>query len=645
MASEIVKNLHGHTTIKLTNVHTGEEKIIEEDNTITDYVDALLNSAWPTIHPLGFRARGMFPWFMGNHVDFIKTLTQGLMCFDKRIDEERDYNYLMPGDATCVACGTNANYTGSVTEYGSYNSAESFLKNTADEHYYEYVWDFATNQGNGKINSICLTTIAGGRVGGGTAKWNDDFYQGYNRQTSTTFQIGKNEGMTDRGAEHLPYLPHPYSTGSLYNSTNDSIPGYSIFYPWYDLDNDELIVTNQSWCSSGWEYGSTSRYYIRKGNSSYSADANSWNYSENYNYCKFFNSNWSGIQRPLILWKYHTKPKYWNIYSSYYKSGNTNTAFDEMLIEKKELYLPDDIKQELADSYSCRDEIYKRYVPAGKNLYTTCYYANRIFASDNYLYQVFKPYVLSETDGLQWHQGEHIYVWKIPTDFSKDAEVIRVENTAGISMYISENYIKDQTSIFITDEYLFCWDVKGYMWMYTFLGEEWSQIKTKNGTNCSYGIINGKKFFPQRTFYDYRSNILFIAGAGYANEDNNDYGTGGNVIMVKPLLKQASVLNVRGDDMIRTDYLIYNDAYYDNRNWCHQGCYTHLKTNNKKVIFNLARLTGVNRENEPHYCQPFICSYNYSNPVLTTINNLSEEVEKTEDYTMKITYRISWDSQ
>lgn len=645
MANEIVKNLHGHTTIKLTNVHTGEEKIIEDDNTITNYLDKLLNSAWPTIHPLGFRARGMFPWFTDTPVNFIKTLTQGVMCFDKTIDEENEYNYLLPGHTNCVACGTNANYTGTVTEYGSYNSAESYTKDSGNEHYHEYVWDFATNQGNGKINSICLTTLAGGRAGGGTLSWSDDFYQGYGRQTSTTFQIGQNVGMTYRADNQLPYLPHPFNTDSLYYSQNRNVPGYSAFYPWYDLDNDEVIITNQTIASYG-ESGNNSRYYIRKGSKDYNLSADSWNWTDNVSYCNFFNSDWSGIQRPLTLWKYHTKPKYWNIYSSYYKTKNTNDAFDEMFIEKKELYLPNDIKQELANSYSsCRDEIYHRSLPKGIYLSTTCYYANRIFASDNYLYQVFKPYTLNETgDILQWRIGEYIYVWKIPTDFSKEPEVIKVENTTDVSMYIPENYIKDQTSIFVTDEYLFCWDSNGVMWMYTFLGEEWIKIKYKNGEDCKYSIIEGKRFFPQRTWYDYRSNILFIAGAGYTGSyDSSTYGTGGCVIIVRPLIAQAAILNIRGDEMVRTDYLSNNSTDNSDWTWSQQGIYAHLKTNNKKVIFNLARLTGSNRYED--YCQPSIASYNYSNPILTTINNLPEEVEKTEDYTMKITYRISWDSQ
>lgn len=655
MANEIVKNLHGHTTIKLTNVHTGEEKIIEDNNTITNYLDKLLNSAWPTIHPLGFRARGMFPWFTDSPVNFIKTLTQGVICFDKTIDEENEHNYLLPGNATCVACGTNANYTGEVTEYGSYNSAEYSFKDSGNEHYHEYVWDFATNQGNGKINSICLTTIAGGRVGGGTLNWNSDFYQTYS-STESTFAIGKNEGMTDREDSHLPYLPHPFNEGSLYGVKNDNVPGYSAFYPWYNLDNDEVIITNQTIASNG-TIGNTSCYCIKKGHSYYDSRANSWdNTDSRYLYCNFFHTNesdyWSGIERPLILWKYHTKPKYWNIYSSYYKSGNTNAAFDEMFIEKKELKLPDNIINELKESYNnCRNQIYQAYRPAGKYIYTTCYYANRIFASDNYLYQVFKPYTVSEAGMLQWNTTEHIYVWKIPTDFTDSnehpykPEVIEVVNTSGVSMYIAENYIKDQTSIFVTDNYLFCWDINGHMWMYDFSTEEWKQIYKKNGEPCDYTIIDGKRFFPQRTWYDYKSNILFIAGSDVDSNDDNDDGIGGVLVIVKPLIQQAAYLNARGDHMIRTNYL---QSFSHDMGWEVQGIYTHLKTSNKKMIFNLARLTGANyasSDSDRHYCQPFICSYNYSNPVLTTINNLPEEVEKTEDYTMKITYRISWDSQ
>ena len=74
-----------------------------------------------------------------------------------------------------------------------------------------------------------------------------------------------------------------------------------------------------------------------------------------------------------------------------------------------------------------------------------------------------------------------------------------------------------------------------------------------------------------------------------------------------------------------------------------RGIYTYVKSNNPKMIFNMMRICGYGYTDRDQYAnQPNIASYNYINPVITTINNLPEEVEKTEDYTMKITYRVSW---
>ena len=76
-----------------------------------------------------------------------------------------------------------------------------------------------------------------------------------------------------------------------------------------------------------------------------------------------------------------------------------------------------------------------------------------------------------------------------------------------------------------------------------------------------------------------------------------------------------------------------------------RGIYTYVKSNNPKMIFNMMRIGsyGIYAGDSDSYAnQPNIASYNYINPVITTINNLPEEVEKTEDYTMKITYRVYW---
>ena len=91
----------------------------------------------------------------------------------------------------------------------------------------------------------------------------------------------------------------------------------------------------------------------------------------------------------------------------------------------------------------------------------------------------------------------------------------------------------------------------------------------------------------------------------------------------------------------------YEDFNYSNSydSWNMRGIYTYVKSNNPKMIFNMMRIGNYGEYtsySDQYANQPNIASYNYINPVITTINNLPEEVEKTEDYTMKITYRVSW---
>lgn len=646
--SEVLKNVHGHTIVELTNVHTGEKKIVEDDNTVTNYVDHLLNSAWPTTHPLGWRARGFFPWFYGSQKDMIMDLTQGLMIFDKRIPEDNNFNYIIPGNVRYIGGGTNATYSGDCLEYGSWNENEFVDNSSVDgDRYVQYVWDFATNQANGKINSVCLTTRAGGRVGAGSRLWNGNFYQGAGSGSNygSYFQIGRYTRLSTMGRNERVYVPHPFNTESL-NVGWPHTGNMTLFYPWYDIDNDILLISNQT-CT---ENGSQSRsgiscYYKTKGNDSYEVSGK--DYVEYLNNSRIFDSSytsWTGIDKPLTLWKYHTKPKQWDIYSSYYKQWNDNSAFDHMFIEKKEFMLPDEIRQELQNSYiTTRQQMIDARVPRYKRRYASCYYTNRLFATENYLYQIFKPWRISETDNDVWLPNEYVYVWKIKTDLS-GSEVIKVENTTDAKFCLYHLYCKDMTRIFVCDDYLFTRDLDSVLWMYSFIDESWVKIKNKDGGDFK-DVVNGDTRFPQRTYFFDKNKTLYIRAAGYyRGEDWTDYGNGGATLVIRPLIREGSILNIRGDHLDQTEYEDFNyDNSYDS--WNTRGIYTYVKSNNPKMIFNMMRIGnyGEYAGNSDIYAnQPNIASYNYINPVITTINNLPEEVEKTEDYTMKITYRVSW---
>ena len=645
--SEVLKNVHGHTVIELTNVHTGEKKIVEDDNTVTNYVDHLLNSAWPTAHPLGWRAKGFFPWFSGSQKDIIMDLTQGLMLFDKRIPEDNNFNYIIPGNVRYIGGGSNTTYSGDCLEYGSWNENE-FVDNSAvdGDRYVQYVWDFATNQANGKINSVCLTTRAGGRVGAGSRLWNGIFFQGAGSDANygSYFQIGEYRQLSTTADSERVYVSHPFSTESL-DVQWPHTGNMTLFYPWYDNDNDILLISNQT-CLENGVSGGISVNFKAKGRDDADADgAINVNYLNNSRIFDSSYTSWTGIDKPLTLWKYHIKPKQWDIYSSYYKPWNNNSAFDHMFIEKKEFILPDEIRQELQDSYiTTRQQMIDAYVPRYKRLYAYCYYSNRLFATENYLYQIFKPWRISETDNTVWIPNDYVYIWKIKTDLS-GSEVIKVENTTDVMFNLNHSDYKDITRVFICDDYLFIRDLNNVLWMYSFIDESWVKIKNKDGEDFK-DVINGDSSFPQRTYFFDKNKTLYIRAAGdvYGEDDNAGAGVGGITLIIRPLIQEGSILNIKGDYLDQGSNSYYNN--YNNLNtWNIRGVYTYVKSNNPKMIFNMMRICGCGNHfsGMTFYAnQPNIISYNYINPVITTINNLPEEVEKTEDYTMKIIYRVSW---
>ena len=96
----------------------------------------------------------------------------GIMCFDAAIDENtdmsgnHDHPIFAPAtkNMTANGCVSYSVSSGSVTELGAYNSAES-IANTGRSRRYVYDWD--TNEGNGTIGCVCLTSNQGGWKGVG----------------------------------------------------------------------------------------------------------------------------------------------------------------------------------------------------------------------------------------------------------------------------------------------------------------------------------------------------------------------------------------------------------------------------------------------------------------------------------------------
>lgn len=147
--------LKGKTTIELTDVNTGEKKVYEDTNTVTNFAKYLFRNVGNLCNP------GVFFSSIGNanYYPYRTNMLGGLLLFDNEIDPKNGETIFAPTSASMVGCASyNATSTNNVR--GSYNTSESYYN--SQEKSMKYVYDFATNQANGTIKSVCLTSMQGG---------------------------------------------------------------------------------------------------------------------------------------------------------------------------------------------------------------------------------------------------------------------------------------------------------------------------------------------------------------------------------------------------------------------------------------------------------------------------------------------------
>ena len=150
--------LKGKTTFELTDVNTGEVEVIEDTNMITNGLQDFLATYGY------FGCDVLSNDKMGANSLWVNALG-GLFLFDSRLEENVE-NTFMPAGVKMVGNGSKdvAN-SGVVTELGSYNTTESGLQSDGS---IKLVYDFSTQQANGTIACVCLTSKLGGYIGMGS---------------------------------------------------------------------------------------------------------------------------------------------------------------------------------------------------------------------------------------------------------------------------------------------------------------------------------------------------------------------------------------------------------------------------------------------------------------------------------------------
>lgn len=128
---------HGHTTVELTNVKTGEVQRFDDDNTFT---------TWYRDIATPFGGCSIFQ----NKPASLLMMMGGLRMFNTQLNES---DYSMPQASYLEAWGSDAESYDSDMSRGIFNVALSDLDSP---HRRKLVWDFDLDHGNGRFNCISL---------------------------------------------------------------------------------------------------------------------------------------------------------------------------------------------------------------------------------------------------------------------------------------------------------------------------------------------------------------------------------------------------------------------------------------------------------------------------------------------------------
>lgn len=143
--------IKGHAKIELKNVNTGKVRVIEHDNLITNALSKQFNVIAPIYDHNAIR---------NEYLPFHEKGMGGIVLFQNVLDESAD-NMCMPDEAVNPIIGYASNEVSpdTDTKRGSRNLTESSeLANG-----YKFVYDFATDQGNGEISALALTHNGAGK--------------------------------------------------------------------------------------------------------------------------------------------------------------------------------------------------------------------------------------------------------------------------------------------------------------------------------------------------------------------------------------------------------------------------------------------------------------------------------------------------
>lgn len=140
--------LHGHAKITLTNVKTGEQEIVEKNNTVTWALPAIFS-------------KNVFGAKDYTQLSPLRDMLGGVFCFEDTFDATEAY--MVADDQNKLVAHAGQTPHATANPYRGNPSALS--GEVQDGKGYRYIWDFSTNQGNGTISCLALVHKDMGDIG------------------------------------------------------------------------------------------------------------------------------------------------------------------------------------------------------------------------------------------------------------------------------------------------------------------------------------------------------------------------------------------------------------------------------------------------------------------------------------------------
>lgn len=210
--------LVGKTTIKLFDAKTGKlSDMVESSNMVTNAVSNIFSGALNSlivsdIYKLGSSNNLGNIFNIPDGYNLAKTFFGGVLVFSNSI--EADVNHIIPTAdeiKSFIGCGNQGSSITNNRFKGTFNANESVI----EDDYVTFVWDFSTEQCNGDIASICLTSDVGGNLGYGFSALDANYLGVLNYVRSDMWKF---DNSADYSSPNYPLMQSSFTTGNSHDS-------------------------------------------------------------------------------------------------------------------------------------------------------------------------------------------------------------------------------------------------------------------------------------------------------------------------------------------------------------------------------------------------------------------------------------------